>query len=489
MCRYWLLAQNTEEFVTTSSDVRGVAVCLTSLGFDELGIYYEHDVHRDRPYRVVYTPYAAFVRGTTGYRNQTRITSTTISLSQPEESLTKFPINQLTSTRCRFAWKYGIQASKAVRIAVGAEFVDTADPEGAQKFEELQYQLLDNGTQISRADTAHFPIASAFAFYPNKEFLEGLQLALNQESDETLGWLLSQTRDTEQETSINPHDISSGILGDDKVNSYTVFQAYMMGYYYSLFVDRLLDTSKLTIKTVDGAWGYRDTKFLTQMRKGQTLLKNTGMRIARTSMLSILSSLTTGEHLDSKHARRRTTPVLGLIGKRTLLVNSIIGSCDSPLAVGGFTILDCDTSGIPCDPHGLVKSGIPIPYMTGRVMQRPESMNKQAIKRLLESGPVEDFTRHIEADWEGNPDEMLLVFRYRGRRLGSVDPSDTDPLFWHSYLEPRVGPRTDDSSHWLHEAYECTINDILAGRLITPKPRTLPVLVRSTRYSKRKTIS
>ena len=483
--RSWLLGDNSEEFITASSDIRGIAICLKLIGFDQLGVSDESEISEDHPYRLKYLPNSIFMRGHKGWKDRQRTVCTTVSLSQPEESLTKFPIDHLTASRCRFAWKYGAEASLAVHIGVGTEPVDTADPEGAEKFEELQYQFIQSGAELFRADSGHFPLASAHAFFVNREFVRGLESALDQESDETLTWILAQTRNMDQEPEVDPSHISSGMVEKNRINSYTVFQAFMMGYYYSLFVFNLMDTEKLTIKTIDGAWGFRDTKFLALMRSGRTLLKNTGMRMARTSMLTILAMLTTGNaesDLERGRRGRARGPLLGFIGKRTIIINSIIGPCHSPMVIGRFTILDCDTSGIPCDSSGYVKSGVPVPYMDGRTMRRPESLGKSCVKNVGAHSPMEDFTRHIEADWNGNPDEMLLVFRYRGRRLGSVDPSDADTLFWHTYLQRRHSPATHEPSETLPEAYECTVNDVLAGTLITPKSKTFPVLVRAVQW-------
>jgi hypothetical protein len=164
---------------------------------------------------------------------------------------------------------------------------------GAQAFQELLYEVVDTGRDIGRVDSEHFALASAFGYAINQELFDGLKDALDKESDEVLKWILAQTRDKEQEEEIDPGDISSmemWITDPSKVNAFTVFQAFIMGYYYGLFLS-LVDTSKLNTKSIDGAWGFRDTSFLSIMRNGLKLLRNTDMCMQRTSIIMILSKL------------------------------------------------------------------------------------------------------------------------------------------------------------------------------------------------------
>jgi hypothetical protein len=207
--------------------------------------------------------------------------------------LTKFPVDYLTTNRCRHAWKRGAEVSRFVKFRINVKTVNTADPVGAQAFQELLYEVVDTGRDIGRVDSEHFALASAFGYAINQELFDGLKDALDKESDEVLKWILAQTRDKEQEEEIDPGDISSmemWITDPSKVNAFTVFQAFIMGYYYGLFLS-LVDTSKLNTKSIDGAWGFRDTSFLSIMRNGLKLLRNTDMCMQRTSIIMILSKL------------------------------------------------------------------------------------------------------------------------------------------------------------------------------------------------------
>ncbi|KAF4467858.1 hypothetical protein FALBO_5258 [Fusarium albosuccineum] len=370
-----------------------------------------------------------------------------------------------SAPRCRFAWESGAKASRAIGIGVGAEYgrkLSSVLDRERHNFTDLQYQFVNHGRACKgRDDSPLFQLAAAFGFFINEELLQGLRETLNHESDDQLCSILAGSRDEGMESSsnlLNVHnlpiqDSAYTFHADDEevYRSYTVFQAFIMGYYYGLFLN-LVDTSKITYKAVDGAWGYRDTSLLISMSLWLMTIRKARMQTSRSDLITILARLFDGESTRSR-LQRFGDKVLGIIGKRSILVNSIIGRCSTPLELGGFTILDCDTSGIPADPSGIVKSGIPIAFD----LSGPELGDRMAISPFAEKGPTEDFTRHVEADWDGNPDEMLLVFRYKGRRIGSVDPASADSLFCRAYVEPVSQPSIEP----VEKAIEFTVDDVL----------------------------
>ncbi|MCJ1388339.1 hypothetical protein MMC18_001185 [Xylographa bjoerkii] len=85
---------------------------------------------------------------------------------------------------------------------------------------------------------------------------------------------------------------------------------------------------------------------------------------------------------------------------------------------------------------------------------------------VQERGPDADFTTHIEADWDGNPDNMLLCFRYKGRRIGSVNPAMADLLFCYAYVHPveEYGERPQRAI--IPAAFECQLSDFQEGRVL-----------------------
>ena len=108
----WLLASNDPNYITPSSDVAGVGVCLSNLGIDVLSVGGLGSEPAEKPCRLDFCPNAAFQSSTLDNAAKvsnilSRAPSTTISLRNPEESCTEFPIDGCTSNRCRYVWREG----------------------------------------------------------------------------------------------------------------------------------------------------------------------------------------------------------------------------------------------------------------------------------------------------------------------------------------------------------------------------------------------
>jgi hypothetical protein len=127
----------------------------------------------------------------------------------------------------------------------------------------------------------------------------------------------------------------------------------------------------------------------------------------------------------------------------------------SPEDIGTFKLLDVDASGVPRDLRGLVRPGNAFGFSTyfdDSVLPR----------RVKERGPSEDFTKHIEADWDGDSQRLNICVRYKGRRLGTLNPVDADHRFLLSYVPPVEKPREGV----VEEAIEWTAEDLLQGKVI-----------------------
>jgi hypothetical protein len=164
---------------------------------------------------------------------------------------------------------------------------------------------------------------------------------------------------------------------------------------------------------------------------------------------------------------------VGIIRNRTLLCNSLIKPCRTPADIGGFTLLDVDTSGIPRDYRGFVRPGNCDKDGPEKVRVR-SSMNAAANLRLR--GPEVDLTKHIEPDWNGNPENVLLVIRYKGRRMGSVNPAITDLLFCLAYIPPIAEPQGQIVEE---EVFECGMEDFLEGKILYSTRDQKPLIIQS----------
>jgi hypothetical protein len=98
---YWLFAGDTEKFTTPSSDVTGIAVCLAHLSFEIFDVDSLCSVPRGAPCGLVYK--CDYGSGTVLHgkhrksnfnhaKFRSREASTAVSLSQPEETSSVFPI-------------------------------------------------------------------------------------------------------------------------------------------------------------------------------------------------------------------------------------------------------------------------------------------------------------------------------------------------------------------------------------------------------------
>lgn len=116
----WLLAENGDHFTTSSSDVAGVATCLSSLGFTVLSVCVLETEMAETHCKLQYSPlpflHDMSDRLTAGYGRLQRGQSTTVALTQLDEAFTAFPIDYRTANDCRSAWRAGFGASKYVRL-------------------------------------------------------------------------------------------------------------------------------------------------------------------------------------------------------------------------------------------------------------------------------------------------------------------------------------------------------------------------------------
>jgi hypothetical protein len=505
---YWLLAVvsssgEPDKYLTASSDVAGVAMCLSNLCFGVLSVKGIGDPVCDSPCQLIYDPNTLYRKDRESasardelYRRQL---STTVSLTQPEESLTVFPVSGEIATRCRGAWATGAAAASKIELRMHQE-----DRNWRVYGTDIFYEVFDHGTSTGRVDSyAIFNPADKMGLGLNKELCDSLASILCFETRDTLNWILAQTSLRALGHNEGPAGIHEepearvtepAFTDEARINAFTVFQAFMMGYYYNIF-GRIVDTSTLHIQTVLGSWGYRSTELLCRMRifvgkRNETKFivdqerkqktgpvaddgnqsvdigcggpKIVGPRrmymYERSHILEILSALFCNSDPSLQMPRSHTKQCLGVVGKRTIMISSLLRNANSLSEIGTFVVLDADVGGIPTNTDGLVRASVNRSLRTMHPTKPPRRL-------LVENGPPEDFTRHIEADWEGDPETTVLCIRYKGRRLGSLNPALADSHFSRIYVQPVSNCcRTRPSAF-----HKCSLSDILAGELVVPK--------------------
>jgi hypothetical protein len=438
----WLLGEKSELFQTPSSDIAGLGFVISELGINILRV---EGLKREVPWtpcRLEYDPdqvIPSLSQDSLKSLFLSRVPSTTINLKCPEESLTTFPIDAQTANRCRDAWLMGSKAANSVACK-------PLIPDGRWLQEDLQYVFYDEGNACGRVMPQISRLALAHAFVANQETCTALTEVLSQESAQTLEWLNDETNES---TVVQANIWDEEMQDISKLNAFTVFQAFFMGYYYSIF-SRLVDTSELRLQNVEGAWGFRSATFLRKMRAtyqthqtyhtsaiGLGSAVQEGIRIMRREdLLGVLSALFLGTSNTPGWARKNTYSrdafCIGIIDKRALLARSLVHPCKTILEVGSFVLLDVDVSGIPRDIGGLVRPGVP------DALERPDEVGSPWDSILGNETQLRDrdATFHIEADWEGDPDTVLLCVRYSGRRVRTINPTTADIAFLKSLVRP-----------------------------------------------------
>lgn len=458
---YWLLSGDTETLTTPSSDVAGVAKVLSKIGFDILSVEGWGEDARDTACKVVYAPalISMEARVTKGFNpkfpnmwfedtaNFWREQSTTVSLTQPEESMSTFPISQAASNEARLAWSEGRKVAASVRLQVNTTAATVES-------EDVVYESIDLGTPIGRIRKEVFALAKHHGFCVNAEYCQGLSSIFERTDDSTLVWLHDQSSRRDATYREHKHITSPEMQDQNKIDAFTIYQAFMLGYYYAVFLP-FVDTSALAIQTVSGAWGYRSTEALDVIREHVILKKE----LTREGMQIILAALCFSQ-FKSIPDLGKDNRCLGIIGKRALLVNSLVADSDSPQAVGRFTILDVAVGHIPSDADGLVRPGQASLFFEEYEKVDPSVRSPQTV---IPAVPDKDFTKHIEPDWDGNPETVLLVMRYEGRRMATLNPAYSDIDICRAYIAPVEEPHDEQE---IPNAIDFTIGNFLARKCL-----------------------
>ena len=332
----------------------------------------------------------------------------------------------------------GLAALRRRKLFVGWSLT-SAKIDGTGGYNGIHYLFFNRGSAPFRTRTQIGALAEAHALFTNNEIIQSLESIFFRESNDTLDWI------------VNTLSVASGQFGSldfkdqIRVNASTIFQAYIMGYYYGILF-RFVDTSDLQLKVGEGSWGYRDHSFLENMRSQFLNLSPAQERDiliwpgeAMVRVLSTLFCSSPDINPSKPQSLESVTNCIGKIGRRSLLVWTLLKPCQAFYNTGKFILLDIDVSGIPRGSNGIVRPGIADidKYQLDHLyLERARSV----ISPVSEV-PIEDVTFHVEADWEGNSGELLLRIRYRGRRLGTLDPSIADMTFFQ--------PRVLGSLHWI----------------------------------------
>lgn len=474
---YWLLTQDAEDYYTSSSDLAGIACCLCYLSFDILAVEGFHALYsRETPCRVVYDA-GPGLNGQKADRlcleslggrswKPGRELSTTVSLSQPEGTFSTFPISRATTNICRVAWELGTQAARLIKVSVKSSPFAFAHQTAAN----FDFHFINEGTSVTtrkNSECVFSSLALQLSLFSTDELTRRLKQALANEPAYFIHAVEARMRGGNLRRS-EPLEFR---------NTFHVVQAFTMGYWYKV-LDNVVDTSDLEVKTVSGQWGYLSMDIFTdidQLKFGSRQpqpWRDNEVFISTSKVLRLVGRLYANINariadVGSTAFMEHPATCMGIIGKRTVLCKSLLRNSHTPYEAATYVILDCDVGGVPRDKDGLVwTGGHPVlPWGEGIPMGSHHLHESLSLR-----GSADDCTRHIQADWDGDPGAVLLCIRYKGRRIATVNPAFADRIFLSKWQAST--PASGINSFLSRPVYEVTLEDLVkaGGRLLTPPP-------------------
>lgn len=219
-------------------------------------------------------------------------------------------------------------------------------------------------------------------------------------------------------------DLRAGYNYGDALN---YMQVFVLGYWYALLLP-LLDITQLPSREALGSWGWSDVEcldFIQQCQRRRMHKRVNGAKVYlmyRYEVLKLVSYLFGGAELSQTRAAQHGA--LGILGKLPVVYSSLVrGKLEN---FGKFSLIDVDATCIPSSISGVVLPG----RSKGLSKHFPETPDCQAVRSLrVDSLPDmtnDDFTTHIEPDWDYDTQTCLLVYRYKGRMIHRLNPRQID---------------------------------------------------------------
>ncbi|CAN9322981.1 unnamed protein product [Alternaria alternata] len=285
-------------------------------------------------------------------------------------------------------------------------------------------------------------------------------------------------------------------LNYDYGDALTHLQAFFLGYWYKLLLP-LLDTSELESKEGFGSWSWSNIEcldFIRQVIRTRQLKRNQSgkqVSLVRLETMKLAAYLFGGAGIRQIHRAKHGS--VGIIGKIPLLYSSLVRG--RPENFGQFILLDIDASAIPSSDNGIVLSG----EMKATQFLKPDEVldrSNTILPKMLRDVQVEtlmkadvgeeDFTLHVEPDWENDSQTCLVVYRHKGRVVARVDPRQIDlALARHIFKKDTDDPDADfpsagydDNSPPYKPPTDCEVVQLSAfqgGRPVEPEEQLIEI--------------
>ncbi|KAF2809779.1 uncharacterized protein BDZ99DRAFT_571536 [Mytilinidion resinicola] len=405
--------KDCKRFETTSSDVFAFAIILKSIGLDMIDTIRETEDEVDSMESrlvVKFTP-DAIGTGSTSDEEARSVLShqrqrfvMRIPLQCMEECVSIWPGTADQNNQRRLLFEEGVAASGTLSV--------TANQSSSTKRGPCPSFILSDETysNVGRTDSAVYRIVSDCFPIPTPAVINAINGILKQSP-------ALQDRESE------------GIFRrlDQNPESLSKVQVFVLGYYYGM-LRIFIDDSKLSIQEGYGSWKWFDARLLRWVRMflsehSDPIEHSPGKKIlGQEGILKLLGLLFVGAEEDQLRAVDQST--VGIHGKISVVTNSLLGFINFKSSAMHFCLLDTDPTAIPSNARGIISSGV-----QGSNIRKPLMLSDdhlQDIDKVDCKIIGEDFTSHIEPDWENDVQQCQVVFRYKGRLVGRMAPSSLE---------------------------------------------------------------
>jgi hypothetical protein len=423
----WLVGAKKQKdykwFETASSDVFAFAIILKSIGLDVLDTIDEtKDIVDSMESRLVvkFAP-GAIATGSTMdeetrsvLAHQRKRSGMRIPLQCMEECVSIWPGTADQNNQRRSLFTDGLTASESLSVTASRSSSTNGRPTSVYILSDATYR------DVRRTDDPAYRIVSKCFPIPTPELIKAVSEILRQNSD-----LHYRER--------------SGIFRHLEENSEasSKVQILVLGYYYGM-LKKFLDDSRLSTPEAYGSWKWFDKGLLSWLRmvledhcntiEHDTSITTThsGERIfMQEGILKLLGLLFVGA--DEDQLRALDNSAIRIHGKISVVTKSLLGSINFNDSATHFCLLDTDPTTIPSNARGIINSGVQDSNVRKPLMLSDDCL--QDLNIFYRKSIEEDFTSHIEPDWENDIQQCQVVFRYKGRLVGRMAPTTLEEVW------------------------------------------------------------
>lgn len=388
-------------FETASSDVYALAMVLQAIGFDLIATNNLEEEGDESDLWVMFNPSIVVagrpVKLHTGI--DTRRRGMRIPLDFMEECVSLWPSTVEENNFRRLLFTDGMRAGEDLRCVHGLS---------TGKESDVSYRIIDPAkASLGRvSDTPLFGVITSLLPLANSQIVDAMGSIMGR---------YPRWRDQQNPSKLDYLESDPSCLAE--------VQILVMGYYYAL-LKPLLDASQLTIKEAYGDWQWNDLNLLYRLNEilrtdSSQSHGSTKAYLSRTSIVKLLAILFAGAEEAQYKAINDSS--IGVHGRITIVPMSMLGHADSIESVSRFCLLDFDSSAIPSNARGMILSGQPLQHIEVRTVPNKEKLCD--IRGISATASLdEDFSSHIEPDWDNDVQSCQIVYRYKGRMVRRFSP-------------------------------------------------------------------